>query len=116
VKPLYLFAVFFAVLFAGLLSACKVHHDRPDGGWKGRELFAQTCVPCHGDGGHGDTQQGRAVGAKDLTRDEARRMRDAEIAHQIRVGKGKMPAFGSVLDEDQVQTLVSYVRSLQTIN
>ncbi len=107
-----------AVRFAlalGLGLGCRAQqHARPDGGWDGKSLFEQVCAPCHGTTGKGDTQQGRAVGAKDLTRDEARRLRDDEIAHQIRVGKGKMPAFAGALDEDQIAAIVAHVRRIQS--
>ena len=55
------------------------------------------------------------MGAKDLTRDEARRLPDAQITHQIRVGGGKMPAFGGVLDEEEIAALVAHVRKLQSV-
>ncbi len=97
------------------LSGCKpTKATRPDGGWDGRAVFSQTCAPCHGLSGKGDTQQGRAVGAKDLTRDEVKQMSDLAIVHQIRMGKGKMPGFGDVLDWEEVEALVKYVRTLSS--
>ena len=71
-----------------------------------------ACAQCHGDDGHGRTEAGIAVGAKDLTREEARRMSDAEIEHQIREGKRNMPAFGNLLDAREIAALVAHVRSL----
>lgn len=100
-------------LALALAPGCRTQHAAPDGGWDGKALFEQVCAPCHGPSGHGDTQQGRAVGAKDLTRDEARRLRDDEIAHQIRVGKGKMPAFAGALDEGQIAAVIAYLRKVQ---
>jgi mono/diheme cytochrome c family protein len=37
---------------------------------------------------------------------------DAELAQIISNGKGGMPAFKSPLSDDQIQALVTYVRSL----
>ena len=95
-----------------LLAACKpLHHPHPDG-IDAPALFHGTCSQCHGDDGHGRTEVGRSVGAKDLTRSEAKQMTGADIAHQIKVGKGKMPAFGNMLDEEEIEALVDHVRRL----
>ncbi len=37
---------------------------------------------------------------------------DAELAQVIANGKGGMPSFKNLLGEDQIHTMVSYVRSL----
>jgi mono/diheme cytochrome c family protein len=79
----------------------------------GQVLFLATCAKCHGEAGHADTPQGQLVGAKDLTREEARRMSDAEIRHQIVAGKGRMPAFGPVLSDAEIDALVGEVRKRQ---
>lgn len=79
----------------------------------GPGLFSATCAKCHGEAGHADTPQGQLVGAKDLTREEARRMSDADIRHQIVTGKGRMPAFGPVLSDAEIDALVLEVRKRQ---
>jgi mono/diheme cytochrome c family protein len=84
-----------------------------DGPVQARALFLATCAKCHGESGHADTPQGQLVGAKDITRDEARRMSDADIRHQIVAGKGRMPAFGPVLSDAEIDALVGEVRKLQ---
>jgi mono/diheme cytochrome c family protein len=107
--------VFVIVIVSVLVfaPACRPQKATPDSGFDGAALYATACVKCHGPSGHADTPEGRAAGARDLTRDEARRMSDAEIAHQITVGRGKMPAFGGALSEGEVEALVQYVRKLQ---
>jgi mono/diheme cytochrome c family protein len=85
----------------------------PDGGVDATALFSATCAKCHGDDLRADTEQGHLVGAKDLTLDEARRMSNADIEHQIRVGKGRMPAFTGAFSDDEISALVAEVRRRQ---
>jgi mono/diheme cytochrome c family protein len=72
----------------------------------GRELYERSCQTCHRADGSGGT--GKAIGpgseAVDLT--------DEQIAGVIRAGPGVMPSFTRLTDE-QVASLVSYVRELQ---
>lgn len=78
----------------------------------GKELFEKNCVSCHGADGSGNTAVGKAVGAKDLRSDEAKKLTDAQIATQIKNGKGNMPPFDS-LTKPEIDSLVAYVRVLQ---
>ena len=100
-----------SLLVIVLAGACRP--SAPSGAVNAHALFGATCAKCHGEEGHADTPQGQLVGAKDLTRDEARKMSDIEIAHQIVVGKGKMPAFGEAFSDAEVTGLVAEVRKLQ---
>ena len=100
-------------MVACVLSACRPHHAH-DGPIDAKALFHQTCAQCHGDDGHGQTEVGRSVGAKDLTRDEARRLTDPDVAHQIKIGRGKMPAFGMLLDDAEIAALTAHLRALQS--
>jgi mono/diheme cytochrome c family protein len=84
----------------------------PDAGTDGKQLFAMTCAKCHGDDGRGQTAQGRLLGARDLTRAEVRRLSDEQIAHQVRVGGGKMPAFSDLFSDEQLRSIVAHVRNL----
>jgi mono/diheme cytochrome c family protein len=77
----------------------------------GKELYEQKCVSCHNHDGSGDTATGKAVGAKDLRSAEAKKMTDAQIATQIKDGKGNMPPFD--LTKPEIDSVVAYVRELQ---
>jgi len=90
-------------------AACK-----PAGGGDARATFNLTCAKCHGEDGRAHTEQGKLVGAKDLTRDEARKMTDADIARQISLGKNRMPAFGNVFSEADIAGLIQQVRRIQS--
>jgi mono/diheme cytochrome c family protein len=74
--------------------------------------WKQNCVPCHGVIGRGDGPQGVAVRPRDLTDPEWQRVAiDSEIAHTIKKGRGRMPAFAQI-PEDTVMGLVRLVRML----
>lgn len=75
---------------------------------KGREVFEENCEQCHAATGRGD-----AVGFADV----APSLMDAtpeEIGEAVRMGPDVMPVFGKdVIDDQNLDALVSYVRYLQ---
>ncbi|MGH9680337.1 MAG: c-type cytochrome [Candidatus Acidiferrales bacterium] len=79
----------------------------------GKPLFETNCAKCHGPDGSGDTPIGKAVGAKDLRAEEAKKLTDAQIATQISQGKNNMPPFGDALDKAKISDIIAYVRTLQ---
>lgn len=78
------------------------------------ELYSKNCARCHGKDGKAKGFKAKAVGARNLTdalwQD---RVSDERLFNSINNGKGKMPAFGKKLSEAEVNSLVSYVRSLK---
>lgn len=76
----------------------------------GQKLYDTNCAKCHGPDGSGNTTVGKAVGAKDLRADEAKKLTDAEISTQIDQGKGNMPPFGGTLNKAQIDSLIPIVR------
>jgi cytochrome c6 len=75
-------------------------------------LYKSKCAACHGADGKGDTAAGKKLGAKDFHSPELAKLSDADLIKATREGKGKMPAFKSLTD-DQVQELVKYIRTLK---
>ena len=70
----------------------------------GQEIFAQNCVACHGQDGKGVVQ-----GTPDFTSPEyARNAIPAVLFEVITNGKGAMPAWGGVLDEQQRWDVLFY--------
>jgi len=68
-------------------------------------LFATTCGWCHSSGGRAAGRGPKLMETK---------LTDAEIVTRIRNGKtGAMPSFGSAFNEDQLQAIVHYIRSLK---
>jgi cytochrome c6 len=75
-------------------------------------LYKSKCQACHGADGKGDTAAGKKLGAKDFHDPEIAKMSDADLIKATREGKGKMPAF-KTLSDDQLKDLVQYIRSLK---
>jgi cytochrome c6 len=99
---------------AALLSAALISGASP-----GEELWSANCKKCHGDDGRGETAMGKRFAIRDYTdatvqeslTDEAIR---AAIVNgkENEDGKRTMLAFGNRLSDEEVDTLVAYVRSL----
>jgi mono/diheme cytochrome c family protein len=102
-------------LIAGLTaSACvaPVYAETPDSSDQdaAAKIFAEKCEVCHGKNGTGDTSVGKILGAANLTSAKVQAEPDAQLAVSIAEGKNRMPAFKTMLTEQQIQDLLRYVR------
>jgi mono/diheme cytochrome c family protein len=88
---------------------------------EGQKLYATYCSSCHGDKGRGDGAAGKALPVKPVDHTDAKLMNsfsDEFLLNIISkggaaVGKSAfMPAWGGVLKENQLQDLVTYLRSI----
>ena len=78
------------------------------------ELYAKNCASCHGRDGRAKTFKAKLNHARNLSDPEWQgRVSDERIFNSIMNGKGKMPEYGKKLSEREIDTLVSYVRSLK---
>lgn len=88
--------------------------DTPETIHAGQRLFRQYCISCHGADGKAQVQL--VAQARDLTDPDGFKngTSEGEVFRTIRDGTGSsMPPFrGQLKTEDQVWSLVSYVRSL----
>lgn len=79
-------------------------------------VFEQKCAACHGPDGRGEGALYRKLNVKegvlDLTRNDVAQSSDRQIEDAIRMGNGKMPAFGQKFHDDVIHGLARYVRSL----
>ena len=73
--------------------------------------FRTKCAMCHGQDGAG-SDVGKTMNVPDLRSQVVQKLSDAELAQIISNGKGGMPSFKSSLSEDQIHSLVAYIRSL----
>jgi mono/diheme cytochrome c family protein len=77
--------------------------------------YAKNCATCHGRDGRAETFKSKhRHHARDLT--DARwqaEASDERILNSIRDGKGKMPAFKGKLTNEQIVSLLAYVRDLK---
>ncbi len=92
------------ILLAIVVAGCGSETANVYGG----ELFSITCAHCHG------SDLGGGVGPPLGAGSNAASLTDEQIAGVIRVGPGAMPSFDRTLSDEQITSLVTYVRSRQS--
>lgn len=78
----------------------------------GVALYKSKCQVCHGADGKGSST-GRAIGVKAFSDPDVAKQSDSELIGVIRKGKGKMPAYEGKLTDDEIKSLIKYIRSLK---
>jgi cytochrome c oxidase cbb3-type subunit III len=97
---------------AGLLPSCR--HVRKTPAERGEGVFLRSCAGCHGPDARGTHPPGFTVAPRDLTDPELQaRLDDTALRETIHFGKGRMPAFGAALADEDVTNLVTYIRTLR---
>jgi|SRR6185503_17669163 len=77
-----------------------------------KRVFKQKCSKCHGQDGAGNNY-GQIIGVTNLTDPQwQQKVDDKRVLNSIKHGRGQMPAFGEKLTENQINSLVLYVRTL----
>jgi mono/diheme cytochrome c family protein len=101
-----LVAVGVSTAACGLLLAHSSPRPRPS------ELYKSRCARCHGNDGRGRTPKGRQLRARDFTDPDFQRQKsDAELLDAIINGTDHdMPAFGTILSEAQIRSMLAEVR------
>jgi mono/diheme cytochrome c family protein len=79
----------------------------------GDHIYKSKCAPCHGPSGAGDTKLGQSMKIRDMRSAEVQKQSDDELEAIITKGKGKMPAYGGKLKEEQIDELVKFIRTLK---
>ena len=80
----------------------------------GAGLYNKKCAECHGKDGRSHTFRGKHSHSRDLADAQWQdQVTDERIYNSIANGKGKMPAFGKKVSEADLNSLVTYVRSLK---
>jgi cytochrome c6 len=75
-------------------------------------LYKSKCQVCHGADGKG-SPAGLKMGVKDFQSPEVAKMSDKEFFDITKNGKDKMPKYDGKLTDDQIKSLVKYIRSLK---
>src|SRR5512141_361498 len=75
----------------------------------GAAVYKAKCASCHGVDGKGQTSIGKSMKLKDLASPE---VQGSDIKGTIENGKGKMPAYKTKLSADEINALVTYIKSL----
>lgn len=82
----------------------------------GKKIYDQNCALCHGAKGKGDGVGAAALNPKPRNFVEGKfkyGSKDADLAKLIKNGKGTMPPWKAVLNDKQVDDVVSYIRTLK---
>jgi len=99
------------VLTLGLLRAvvpCSAAAEES----AGANVYKAKCLTCHAKDGSGNTPVGKSLQSADLRSPEVQKKSDAELTESISEGKGNMPAFKTLITEDEIHSVLSYVRTL----
>lgn len=83
---------------------------------KGKKLYAAMCMHCHGEEGDGQgpmVLSGAYAGVPNYTEAARMSLSDGQIFYSIYYGKGAMGAHASLLNKEEIWTLVHYVRKFQ---
>ena len=129
-KSIYLFLVVFELLFLGTNSVNAQKNwavpeytkglKNPFAGNsvatdRGKEIYEQMCVLCHGAAGKGNGEAALSLEKKPanfLALKDIQNETDGEIFWKITVGKPPMSSYDELLTEDQRWKLVNYIRVL----
>src|SRR5712692_2607587 len=112
---LALLAAVFAVLFIAQATKtqARVNVPAPMAG-DDKTTFDSKCASCHGKDGRAKSLHARHVHARDMTDASwQNEVTDERLFNSITKGKGKMPAYGKKLSDDQIDALVRYVRQFK---
>jgi mono/diheme cytochrome c family protein len=82
---------------------------------KGRNLYAVYCLRCHGPKGEGNGPMAAMLGNVGNLADPtiSQRLPAEKMKELIKAGKNKMPAFGPVFSEDQINQVVAFALTLR---
>ena len=81
---------------------------------RGRAVYSDRCVRCHGSDGQGRTRLGETVEPPDLSDPAFHRGRsNARMVTSVSNGRGQMPAFKKKLSRQDIAASVAYVRTLR---
>jgi len=101
------FTLKFGCILLTLTAAPRLHAAPPgvnEEATRGQSLFERNCAHCHGDDARGD----EGPDLHDLKKSDAR------ITKVVTQGiKGEMPAFGSKLNDTDINALIVYLRTLK---
>jgi mono/diheme cytochrome c family protein len=98
------------VLVAALPVAIVRANPGPDNA-ASSATYRTKCAICHGQDGSGSAA-GKSMNVPDLRSPVVQKLPDAELAQVISNGKGGMPCCKGSLSDDQLQSLVTHIRSL----
>ena len=76
-------------------------------------VFKAKCAACHGADATGQTAVGKTMKIRNFHSAEVQKQSDEELTKIITDGKGKMPSFKGKLTNEEVASVVKFIRSLK---
>ena len=99
---------------ASVLAAVSCKSDKPEAAvsltaqqQSGQQIFNQTCAVCHRNGEHGPNLVGLY---QKRFMSNGMPVNDDRVRDTIRMGRAMMPAFGDVLNQQQLEDVIAYLR------
>lgn len=77
------------------------------------DTYKAKCQMCHGADGVGATPAGKLAKIVSFKDPSVVSASDADLIAVVKKGKNKMPSFENKLSDDQIQSIVLYIRTLQ---
>jgi len=106
------FSLKLALVLALVLSVALLYASGPGDAKKGKELFANKCVTCHGEKGEGKPaiEKMFSVKMRPLSSKEVQGKSDEQLKLSILKGNGKMPPVK--LTDSEAADILAYLRTL----
>jgi len=79
----------------------------------GADIYKAKCQMCHGPDGVGNTPAGKIAKIVSLKDSSVVNAPDGDLIPIVKNGKNKMPAFTGKLSDDQINSVMAYIRTLQ---
>jgi|AntDeeMinimDraft_5_1070356.scaffolds.fasta_scaffold09357_1 mono/diheme cytochrome c family protein len=89
-------------LLAALMSMPLLAADPTEG----RRVYNEQCAYCHGDDGSGELP-----GTPNFQRGDQLMQADQSLFAMISQGRGSMPSFEGLLDEQEILDVIAYLRT-----
>jgi len=103
-----------AIIGSIVVINLKAEASAPSPARSASQLYSRYCVSCHGRDGTSQTKKGRFSHARNLTDAEWQDdVGDERLFNSIMNGRnvrGNMPAFSNKLNDQEAESLVSFVR------
>ncbi len=81
---------------------------------KGKKVYTDKCLKCHGEKGRGDGPRAYDLSKKpaDYTdKEKMSKFTDADLKKVVKEGKKPMPAFGAKLSDEDIDGVITYIRT-----
>jgi cytochrome c5 len=79
----------------------------------GADLYKSKCQMCHAADGSGNTPAGKSSKVRPFNSPDVMKLSDDDLIKITKSGKGKMPAYGGKLTDDQITAVVAHIHTLQ---